>query len=469
MRGRGLRRVEIAKAGKEAKRKVMIGMNHRFRPDTMILKSFVQASELGKVYFTRAGWLRKRVSDASWPTQKEKAGGGVLVDLGIVILDLALWMLDYPEVKRVSADVFKHRTKSVEDTALVSLTLKDASRVHFEVSWTMSLDDDVYFFHVFGPRGKRQPEPAAHSQGPERNGGQPRAHETGTSADVLAPFVRERTSSFHRRRSESAPCGLECRRSGPTDEDCRGNLQIRPPGQRNRHQLRSLPGMKTVLVVDDERDIVDLIRYNLNKEGCEVVAAYNGKEALDRMSVKPDLVLLDLMMPVLDGFETCRRLKNDPATARTPIVFLTASSSEVDEILGLELGAEDYIQKPISPRKLVARVKAVLRRTENSTKERMEAPVIRTGRLEINRSTYTVRLGKKEIFFPKKEFELLSMLAGNPGKVFSREMLLNNIWGSEVVVIDRTVDVHIRKIREKLGDEATAIETVKGVGYRYRE
>jgi two-component system alkaline phosphatase synthesis response regulator PhoP len=227
--------------------------------------------------------------------------------------------------------------------------------------------------------------------------------------------------------------------------------------------------MKTVLVVDDERDIVDLIRYNLNKEGCEVVGAYNGREALERMTIKPDLVILDLMMPVLDGFETCRRLKSDPATARTPIIFLTASSSEVDEVLGLELGAEDYIQKPISPRKLVARVKAVLRRTAQAVDSRQEAPVIRAGQLEINRSTYTVRLGNREIFFPKKEFELLAVLAANPGKVFSRELLLNNIWGSEVVVIDRTVDVHIRKIREKLGGEATAIETVKGVGYRFRE
>jgi len=227
--------------------------------------------------------------------------------------------------------------------------------------------------------------------------------------------------------------------------------------------------MRTVLVVDDERDIVDLIRYNLHKEGYEVVAAYNGKEALERMSIKPDLVILDLMMPVLDGFETCRRLKNNPATARIPIVFLTASSSEVDEVLGLEMGAEDYIQKPISPRKLVARVKAVLRRQDRAAQARLDMPVIRAGRLVVNRSTYTVLLGKREIFFPKKEFELLAILAANPGKVFSRESLLNNIWGSEVVVIDRTVDVHIRKIREKLGDDAAAIETVKGVGYRFRE
>ncbi len=225
---------------------------------------------------------------------------------------------------------------------------------------------------------------------------------------------------------------------------------------------------KRVLVVDDEKDIVELIRYNLDNEGYDVIPAYNGKEALEKISSRPDLIILDLLMPVLDGFETCKRLKATPATAAIPIMFLTASSSEVDEVVGLELGADDYIQKPISPRKLVARVKAVLRRQEQTTEEGPLPRVIKVDRLEINRSNYTVRLGKRELFFPKKEFELLALLAANRGKVFSREMLLNNIWGSQVVVIDRTVDVHIRKIREKLGDDADAIETIKGVGYRYR-
>jgi two-component system, OmpR family, alkaline phosphatase synthesis response regulator PhoP len=226
---------------------------------------------------------------------------------------------------------------------------------------------------------------------------------------------------------------------------------------------------KRILVVDDERDIVELIRYNLAKEGYDVVTAYNGGEALEKATGSTDLVLLDVMMPLLDGFETCKRLKANPQTALVPVVFLTARLGEADEVVGLELGADDYIQKPISPRKLVARVKAVLRRAEQPGDEKSEAPVIRIDRLEINRSTYTVRNGKKEIFFPKKEFEVLALLAANPGKVFSREMLLNNVWGSEVVVIERTVDVHIRKIREKLADDAEAIETIKGVGYRYRE
>lgn len=224
---------------------------------------------------------------------------------------------------------------------------------------------------------------------------------------------------------------------------------------------------KRILVVDDERDIVDLLRYNLTQEGFDVAAAYNGKEALEKASQVPDLIVLDLMMPVLDGFDTCKRLKADPKTARIPLIFLTASSSEVDEVVGLELGADDYIQKPISPRKLVARVKTALRRAEQGGVEGEQ--VIRVGRIEINTANYTVRLGKREIFFPKKEFEILAVLAQSRGKVFSRDALLNMIWGQEVVVVDRTIDVHIRKIREKLAEEGAHIETVKGVGYRFRE
>ncbi len=226
---------------------------------------------------------------------------------------------------------------------------------------------------------------------------------------------------------------------------------------------------KKVLVVDDERDIVDLLRYNLAREGYEVLTAFNGKEALEKAASKPDLILLDVMMPVLDGVEACKRLKSDPATASVPVVFLTARSGEADEVLGLELGADDYIQKPISPRRLVARVRALFRRLESSGDAGVEEGVIRAGHLEINRSTYTVRLGRREIFFPRKEFEVLALLAGNRGKVFTREKLLNAVWGTDIVVVDRTVDVHIRKIREKLGEDAGAIETIKGVGYRFRE
>ena len=221
--------------------------------------------------------------------------------------------------------------------------------------------------------------------------------------------------------------------------------------------------------MDDEHDIVDLLRYNLGKEGYEVSSAFNGREALEKASSVPDLILLDVLMPELDGFETCKRLKSDPRTTHVPVIFLTASSSEIDEVLGLELGADDYIQKPISPRKLIARVKTVFRRAEQGSEESAEAQVITAGRIEINRSTYTVRIGRKEVFFPKKEFELLALLASNRGKVFTREALLDAIWGSNVVVVDRTVDVHVRKVREKLGADANLIETIKGVGYRFKE
>ncbi|MGA9116328.1 MAG: response regulator transcription factor [Bacteroidota bacterium] len=227
-------------------------------------------------------------------------------------------------------------------------------------------------------------------------------------------------------------------------------------------------GRRTILVVDDERDIVDLLTYNLGKEGYRVVPAYNGEEAVER-APGADLVILDLMMPAMDGFEACRRIRRNPLTAGLPVIFLTARSGEVDEILGLELGADDYIQKPISPRKLVARVRAVFRRLDLAREEQNEKPLVCAGPIEINRTSHTVRVGRREVVFPRKEFEILSLLASHRGKVFSREMLLNSIWGSGVCVIDRTVDVHIRKIREKLGEDGSLIETLKGVGYRFRE
>jgi len=225
---------------------------------------------------------------------------------------------------------------------------------------------------------------------------------------------------------------------------------------------------KKVLVVDDEADIVELISYNLRKEGYEVSAAHDGTGALVQAGKKPDLIILDVMMPAPDGFEVCRRLKTDPATSSIPVIFLTARSTEIDEVVGLEIGADDFMQKPISPRKLIARVRTIFRRQE-SPGDQTDHELLRAGRLHINRATFTVTIGEKEVFFPRKEFEILSLLVTNKGRVFSREMLLNQIWGSDVVVVDRTVDVHIRRIREKLGDEAQALETVKGVGYRFRD
>ncbi len=229
---------------------------------------------------------------------------------------------------------------------------------------------------------------------------------------------------------------------------------------------------KKILVVDDEQDIVDLISYNLSKEGYKVFTASNGTQAVEvATTVKPDLVVLDIMMPGMDGFEVCRSLRQETSLASTAIMFLTAKSSEIDQILGLELGADDYIQKPISPRVLLARVKTILRRgAERIRTETIAAPeIIRLGALEINRQNYTVRVDGKETFFPKKEFELLAFLASNRGKVFTREALLRRIWGESVYVIDRTVDVHVSKVREKLNKYGGWIETVKGVGYRFSE
>ena len=229
---------------------------------------------------------------------------------------------------------------------------------------------------------------------------------------------------------------------------------------------------KTILVVDDEQDIVDLISYNLSKEGYEVATANNGTDAVDlAQRLRPDLVILDIMMPGMDGFEVCRALRQDSSLQSMAIVFLTAKAGEIDQILGLELGANDYIQKPISPRVLLARVKTILRRgSERVRTETVAAPeVLRVGTIEVNRQNYTVKIDGKETFFPKKEFELLAFLASNRGKVFSRETLLRRIWGESVYVIDRTVDVHVSKVREKLGKYGNRIETVKGVGYRFSE
>ncbi len=225
-----------------------------------------------------------------------------------------------------------------------------------------------------------------------------------------------------------------------------------------------------ILIADDERDIIDFLKYNLEKEGFDVLTAKNGVEALAQSKKKPDLILLDVMMPEMDGHEVVRSLKKNPATANIPVLFLTARSTELDEVIGLELGADDYLVKPISIPKLIARIKSTLRKRTSATNDEVETDeAMKHGVLEINRSQYKVYVANKEIFFPKKEFEVLAYLTRNAGKVVTREMLLSNIWGSEVYVIDRTVDVHIRKIREKLGKYADYIDTIKGVGYRMKE
>ena len=226
--------------------------------------------------------------------------------------------------------------------------------------------------------------------------------------------------------------------------------------------------MKTkILLVDNEHDIVEFLQYNLEKEGFGVVPAYDGIEALEKIKQKPDLVILDIMMPKLDGFEVYQRIRENNEYKNIPIIFLTAKSGEIDEIKGLELGASDYIQKPISPKKLIARVKSNLRKSDSLVKK-VQPLRIKTGPLIIDKEKYTVYLNNKQLIYPRKEFEILYFLANNPGRVFSRDVLLKEVWGPDIYVVDRTVDVHIRKIREKLGKYANMIETIKGVGYKFK-
>lgn len=224
-----------------------------------------------------------------------------------------------------------------------------------------------------------------------------------------------------------------------------------------------------ILLVDDEKDIVEFLRYNLEQEDFSVIAAYDGREALEKIDENPDLVILDVMMPKLNGFEVCKSIRQNNKYKDIPVIFLTAKGGEADEIQGLELGAVDYIHKPISPKKLVARVKANLRRFSNKKNEdETGEKEIEIGPLRIDKKKYIVLVDGEQCIFPRKEFELLYFLASNPGRVFNRENLLKEVWGTDVFVVDRTVDVHIRKIREKLEAHADLIETIKGVGYRFK-
>lgn len=217
-----------------------------------------------------------------------------------------------------------------------------------------------------------------------------------------------------------------------------------------------------ILVVDDEPDIVEFISYNLIKDGYRVETAANGKEAVEKAKIfLPDLVLLDVMMPIQDGIETCIQLRELPEMKGNFIVFLTARSEEYSEISGFNAGADDYVAKPIKPRLLLSRLKAILRR--KSTLK--ESETLEVADILIDREQFMVFRGTEKIQLARKEFELLYLLASKPGKVFNRETILEKIWGDDVLVIDRTIDVHIRKIREKLGDDY--LGTVKGVGYKF--
>jgi len=226
--------------------------------------------------------------------------------------------------------------------------------------------------------------------------------------------------------------------------------------------------MKSILVVDDENDIVELLSYNLMKEGYNVLSATNGNDALQKAESKPDLLLLDVMMPHLDGFETLKQLRKYSHTENIPVILLTAKSSEFDEVVGLELGADDYIIKPISIPKLLARVKSVLRKNELRETSTQKASSFVYGEIEIFPEQHKIFINKTDTFFPKKEFFLLEYLIKHKGDVVTREKLLDKIWGNDVHVNDRTIDVHIRKIREKLGEFADCIETIKGIGYRMK-
>ena len=219
-----------------------------------------------------------------------------------------------------------------------------------------------------------------------------------------------------------------------------------------------------ILLVDDEPDILEFLSYNLKKEGYTVYMATNGTEAVAvAKKESPDLIILDVMMPDMDGIDTCREIRELPGLSDVLIAFLTARSEDYSQIAGFDVGADDYINKPIKPRVLISRIKALLRRggaNKVTITEKVEI-----GGIKIDRERYLIVKEGVEISLPKKEFELLALLASKPGKVFTREVILDNVWGGDVVVGDRTIDVHIRKLREKIGEDF--IKTIKGIGYKF--
>lgn len=221
--------------------------------------------------------------------------------------------------------------------------------------------------------------------------------------------------------------------------------------------------MDSILIIDDEEDIVNMLSYNLEKEGFKVYSAETGIEGIKMAeNIQPSLILLDVMMPEMDGIEVCQTIRANPSISDTKICFLTARSEDYSQIAGFDAGADDYVAKPIKPKVLISRIKAILRRS--SILE--EQPQKTESGLVIDKEKYTVTLNGEDIHLPKKEFELLALLASKPGKVFERDVILETVWGTEIVVGDRTIDVHVRKLREKIGDDY--IKTVKGVGYKFK-
>jgi two-component system alkaline phosphatase synthesis response regulator PhoP len=219
-----------------------------------------------------------------------------------------------------------------------------------------------------------------------------------------------------------------------------------------------------ILLVDDEQDILEIVGYNLSQEGYQIVTAANGKEAIAKAKKElPQLIIMDVMMPEMDGIEACENIRRIPELSQVIITFLTARSEDYSQVAGFDAGADDYIAKPIKPKLLVSKVKALLRRLKHD--EGKGSETLNVGGIEINREEYKIVKDDLEIILPRKEFELFYLLASKPGKVFKREEILDKVWGSEVIVGGRTIDVHIRKLREKIGDDF--FKTIKGVGYKF--
>jgi phosphate regulon transcriptional regulator PhoB len=243
----------------------------------------------------------------------------------------------------------------------------------------------------------------------------------------------------------------------------RRSLEPAPPGPGQR--------LGRVLVVEDEQDVAEMIRYNISKEGYDVAVVKNGADAIERArELRPDVVLLDIMIPQLNGWEVCRRLKQEPRTRAIPVIMVTGRVEEGDKILGFEMGADDYITKPFSPRELVARIRAVIRRGAPAGPQ--DRKHLKAGELEIDRYRFEVRMKGQPVELTPKEFELLAALVSTPGRVFGREELLDLVWGTDGFVEPRTVDVHVARLRGKFTAArlpVPAIETVRGVGYRFRE
>ena len=234
-----------------------------------------------------------------------------------------------------------------------------------------------------------------------------------------------------------------------------------PPSDPATHTLMQ---KYKILIVDDEQDILEFLEYNLKNDGYDVLLAHDGEQALKiARREQPDLIIMDIMMPKMDGVETCRRLREAPECKNIYVIFLTARAEEFSELAGFEAGGDDYIVKPIKPRVLLSRVKAILRRGADIDMDQPQT--LKIADLEIVRDEFLVYKAGAPLALPKKEFELLFFLASRPGKVFSRDVLLEKIWGKDIYVVPRTIDVHIRKLREKLGEEY--IQTIKGVGYKF--